>query len=164
VRLTELAQALGRAATLNDFSDAELDRLAEQGFDWIWLLSVWQTGPASQRVSRSQGDWRREFERTLADLREEDTLKHLVRAATATTGRNVRSSRRWLALRRCSHRAMAAARPPSCPRVAPCFGRRLSRRSCRRQAMGDAGVRGSSCGADPVWCGSEVIQCNGEVF
>jgi len=72
VRLTELAQALGRAATLDDFSDAELDRLAALGFDWVWLLSVWQTGPASQRVSRSQGDWRREFERTLPDLHEED--------------------------------------------------------------------------------------------
>ena len=24
------------------------------GFDWIWLLSVWQTGPAGQQVSRTQ--------------------------------------------------------------------------------------------------------------
>ncbi len=58
VRLTELSQALGRAATLDDFSDAELDRLAALGFDWIWLLSVWQTGAAARRVSRSQPDWR----------------------------------------------------------------------------------------------------------
>ena len=72
VRLTELAQSLGRAATLDDFSDAELDRLADQGFDWVWLLSVWQTGLAGQRVSRSQQAWRREFERTLPDLRDED--------------------------------------------------------------------------------------------
>jgi hypothetical protein len=72
VRLTELSRALGRAATLDDFDDAELDRLAALGFDWIWLLSVWQTGPAGQRVSRSQPDWRREFERTLPDLRDED--------------------------------------------------------------------------------------------
>ncbi len=72
VRLTELSHALGCAATLDDISDAELDRLAEQGFDWIWLLSVWQTGPVGQRVSRSQPEWRREFERTLPDLRDED--------------------------------------------------------------------------------------------
>lgn len=72
VRLSELSRALGRPATLDDFSDAELDRLVAQGFDWIWLLSVWQTGPAGMRVSRSQPDWRREFERTLPDLREED--------------------------------------------------------------------------------------------
>ena len=42
------------------------------GFDWIWLLSVWQTGPAGQQVSRSNPEWRREFEETLPDLREED--------------------------------------------------------------------------------------------
>src|SRR5271165_4487859 len=44
VWLTELARALGRPATLDDIPEAELDRLAELGFDWVWLLSVWQTG------------------------------------------------------------------------------------------------------------------------
>jgi hypothetical protein len=72
VRLTELSHSLGRAATLDDFSDAELDRLAEQGFDWIWLLSVWQTGPAALRTSRSNEAWRREFELALPDLQDED--------------------------------------------------------------------------------------------
>ena len=42
------------------------------GFDWIWLLSVWQTGAAGQRVSRTNPEWRHEFEETLPDLREED--------------------------------------------------------------------------------------------
>ena len=42
------------------------------GFDWIWLLSVWQTGPAAQQVSRSNPEWRKEFQETLPDLREED--------------------------------------------------------------------------------------------
>jgi hypothetical protein len=72
VRLNELSRALGRVATLDDFSDAELDRLAALGFDWIWLLSVWQTGPAAMHISRSHPEWRREFEHTLPDLREED--------------------------------------------------------------------------------------------
>ena len=72
VWLTELSRKLGRAATLDDIPDAELDRVAETGFDWVWLLSVWQTGLAGQRVSRSNAEWRREFQQTLADLREED--------------------------------------------------------------------------------------------
>jgi glycosidase len=72
VWLTELSQKLGRAATLDDVPDAELDRLAEKGFDWVWLLSVWQTGPGAQQVSRSNAEWRREFQETLPDLREED--------------------------------------------------------------------------------------------
>jgi hypothetical protein len=70
--LTELSRSLGRPATLDDVPDAELDRLAQMGFDWIWLLSVWQTGLAGQRVSRSNSGWRREFQETLPDLREED--------------------------------------------------------------------------------------------
>jgi glycosidase len=54
------------------FPEAELDRLAELGFDWVWFLSVWQTGAAGQRVSRSNPEWRKEFEQTLPDLRAED--------------------------------------------------------------------------------------------
>ncbi|QQX89767.1 alpha-amylase (plasmid) [Cupriavidus necator] len=72
VRVTELSLSLGHAATLDDIADSELDRLVEMGFDWLWLLSVWQTGPAAQRISRSNAAWRREFEQTLPDLREED--------------------------------------------------------------------------------------------
>jgi hypothetical protein len=72
VWLTELSRHLGRPATLDDIPDAELDRLAERGFDWIWFLSVWQTGAVAQRLSRENPDWRREFEETLPDLREED--------------------------------------------------------------------------------------------
>ena len=72
VWLTELAQALGRPATLDDIPDTELDRFAAAGFDWIWLLSVWQTGVAGRDISRSNADWRNEFQETLPDLREED--------------------------------------------------------------------------------------------
>jgi hypothetical protein len=70
--MTELSQKLGRTVTLDDIPDAELDRLAAQGFDWVWFLSVWQTGPEAQRVSRSNPEWRREFHETLTDLRDED--------------------------------------------------------------------------------------------
>lgn len=72
VWLTELGRKLGRPATLDDIPDAELDKLARSGFDWLWLLSVWQTGPAGQDVSRANAEWRKEFQETLSDLREED--------------------------------------------------------------------------------------------
>ena len=72
VWLSDLSGKLGRAATLDDIPDPYLDRVAELGFDFVWLLSVWQTGLASQKVSRSVPEWRKEFEETLPDLREED--------------------------------------------------------------------------------------------
>src|SRR4051812_42724954 len=72
VWLRHLAQQLRRPATLDDIPDSELDRIAGMGFDWIWLLSVWRTGPAGQRVSRSNPEWRKEFQETLPDLCDED--------------------------------------------------------------------------------------------
>ena len=72
VWLTELSRELGRPAKLDDIPDAELDHIAALGFDWVWFLSVWQTGLAGQRVSRNNLQWRKEFEGTLPDLRDED--------------------------------------------------------------------------------------------
>jgi glycosidase len=72
VWLTELSRALGRRATLDDIPDSGLDRVAASGFDWVWLLSVWRTGEAGQRVSREHEEWRREFHDTLPDLGEDD--------------------------------------------------------------------------------------------
>jgi hypothetical protein len=72
VWLTSLSADLGRKATLDDIPDAELDRLAGMGFDWIWLLSVWRTGAVAQQISRKNPEWRHEFQETLPDLREED--------------------------------------------------------------------------------------------
>jgi hypothetical protein len=72
VWLTELSQQLGRAATLDDVIDAGLDRLVELGFDWVWFLSVWQTGPGAQAISRANPGWRHEFEETLPDLKDKD--------------------------------------------------------------------------------------------
>jgi hypothetical protein len=72
VWLTELARLLGRPATLDDIPDAALDQFAALGFDWVWMLSVWQTGAAGRQVSLSNSEWRREFEETLPDLSDDD--------------------------------------------------------------------------------------------
>ena len=68
VWLTELSRTFARRATLDDIPDVALDHFADQGFDWIWLLSIWQTGPVAQAISRAHPTWRREFEETLHDL------------------------------------------------------------------------------------------------
>jgi glycosidase len=87
VYLRELANTLGRTATLDDVPDAELDRIASLGFDWVWLLGVWQTGAASRAVSRSP-ERRREFERILPDLVEDD----IVGSCFAITGYTVHTA------------------------------------------------------------------------
>jgi hypothetical protein len=67
-----LGRALGRPATLHDVPDAELDRLADLGFDWLWCLGVWQTGTLGREIARSLPALRREYERALPDLTEDD--------------------------------------------------------------------------------------------
>lgn len=72
VWLTDLSRGLGRPATLDDVPDAALADLTELGFDWVWLLSVWRTGLAGRMVSRSNPEWRSEFQETLPDLCDQD--------------------------------------------------------------------------------------------
>jgi len=72
VWLIDLTRKLGRPATLDDIPDAELDMLAEMGFDWIWFLSVWYTGELGRKISRETPGLRCDFEDTLPDLQEQD--------------------------------------------------------------------------------------------
>lgn len=72
VRLSELSAALGRPATLDDITDAELDQFARDGFDLVWFLGVWQTGEAARRVSASNPEWLAEYRRVLPDFHESD--------------------------------------------------------------------------------------------
>ncbi len=72
VLMQELSSALGRPATLDDIPDKDLDHFAKLGFDWVWLLGVWQTGEAGCRVSKENEQWQREFRDFLPDFTEAD--------------------------------------------------------------------------------------------
>jgi glycosidase len=72
VWLNRLSRQIDRPATLDDIPDAELDELANLGFDWVYFLSVWQTGQAARQVSRSNPQWLAEYRELLPDLQEED--------------------------------------------------------------------------------------------
>ena len=67
-----LSREAGKRVTLADIDDATLDGFAEQGFDWIWLLSIWQIGSAGRAVLCSNPQWHAEFQTVLPDLTEED--------------------------------------------------------------------------------------------
>src|SRR6202008_2783603 len=74
VHLYERGTELGRPATLDDVEDRLLDGLAEQGFTWLWLLGVWQTGRAGRKVSREDPALREDYARTLPDFRDDDIV------------------------------------------------------------------------------------------
>jgi len=68
VYLSELAAASGRPATLDDVEDKSIAEWAESGFDLIYLLGVWQTGPASRHISESIPALMDEYRRLLDDF------------------------------------------------------------------------------------------------
>ncbi|HXK07168.1 MAG TPA: alpha-amylase family glycosyl hydrolase [Verrucomicrobiae bacterium] len=72
VLLAETARQLGRRATLDDIPGGELDRIAAEGFEWVWFLGIWQTGTASREIAGALPELRREFQEALADFTEQD--------------------------------------------------------------------------------------------
>ncbi len=72
VWLKEMSNELGRPATLDDIPDTVLDGFAEQGFTWIYFLSVWQTGEAGRKISINHPGWKDGFKVDIPDLTDED--------------------------------------------------------------------------------------------
>ncbi len=72
VWLTEMSKQLGRQATLDDIPDSVFDEFAEQGFAWVYFLSVWQTGEAGRKISINHPGWKDGFKADIPDLSDED--------------------------------------------------------------------------------------------
>jgi glycosidase len=72
VYLSQLAAESGRPATLDEVPDRAIDEWAQAGYDLVWFLGVWQTGPAGRRVSASNPGWLEEYRRVLPDFQISD--------------------------------------------------------------------------------------------
>src|SRR5580692_1680392 len=60
-------------ATLDDLPESLFERAAARGFEWIWMLGVWQTSVAGQRLSREPAA-RADRAADLPDLGESDII------------------------------------------------------------------------------------------
>ncbi len=58
--------------SLGEVPEGELDLFVAAGFDFVYLLGVWQTGPAGAKISQTNKAWRAGFLEALPDLQEED--------------------------------------------------------------------------------------------
>jgi glycosidase len=72
--LSSLSGKLKREAMLGDIPDTMLDQWQESGFEYIWLLGIWQTGQAGKKISQSTPKWQEEFRKSLPDLKENDII------------------------------------------------------------------------------------------
>ncbi|MGC3968882.1 MAG: hypothetical protein QM775_16390 [Pirellulales bacterium] len=97
VLLTELSVSLNRPATLDDIGDEVLDDLAQHGFNWLWLLGIWQTGDAGRECSRTSADWRAGFLEDLPDVTDFDVCGSPFAVQSYTPHVAFGGARRWLA-------------------------------------------------------------------
>jgi Alpha amylase, catalytic domain len=72
--LHDLGTRLGQPPAIDTIPDASLDRIANDGFDWLWPLGVWQTGEAGRQVSLHQAEWQREYRELLPDFTPADVV------------------------------------------------------------------------------------------
>lgn len=65
--LARLRRETGRALTLAEIPDRELDRVASLGMDCVWLTGMWTTGPRARRLALTYPDLLATYERQLPD-------------------------------------------------------------------------------------------------
>jgi hypothetical protein len=70
--VSQRARQTGSPATLADIADEELDVIAGLGFDWVYLLGVWQRGENGRRMAQRDERLRQEALQYLPDLRENE--------------------------------------------------------------------------------------------
>jgi hypothetical protein len=72
VRLAELGEALGRPATLRDVPDEAIELFAALGFDYLWLMGVWEGGPRARARALAHEGLRQAYDAALPGWGEED--------------------------------------------------------------------------------------------
>jgi len=74
IYLREQSAALGRPASFADIPNSLLDQLKAHGYEWLYLLGVWQTGSVAPKLSRSDPNVRAGCQASLPDFKDEDII------------------------------------------------------------------------------------------
>jgi len=72
VLLGELSRSAGHPIDLGTIPDHVVNGWAELGFDAIWLMGVWSTGPLGREIARTDPRLVNEYHRALPDLTDDD--------------------------------------------------------------------------------------------
>ena len=75
--------------TLDDAPDAELDHIAARGFEWVWLLGVWQTGEKGREAALAEPPLMDDYRRALPDFTERDVCGSCFSVAGYTVARSL---------------------------------------------------------------------------
>src|SRR4051812_17419707 len=74
VWLAELSAKAGRALTLDQVPEEEIDRIARQGFHGVWLMGVWTVGPQPVTIARTHEGLLKDYAKALPDFSTPDVI------------------------------------------------------------------------------------------
>jgi len=74
VWLAELSARFGRRITLDTIPAEEIERIVGLGFDGLWLMGFWTTGPAPIAVARTHPDLQKSYREALPDFTPDDVI------------------------------------------------------------------------------------------
>ena len=72
--LNEFSKRANRGLTLNEIPIDEIERISRLGFQCIWLMGVWTTGPEAIALGRSDPELQRDYKRALPDVTNDDVI------------------------------------------------------------------------------------------
>ncbi len=72
--LTELSRTQGRKVRLGEVPDREWDALQAKGFDFLWLMGVWQRSPAGRLIAQSDPQLIASYDRAFPGWRPEHVV------------------------------------------------------------------------------------------
>lgn len=74
VWLNTLSLKAKKTIRLEDVPDQEWDELQAKGFDYIWLMGLWERSARSQHIAKNHPDLRREYDHALPGWQESDIV------------------------------------------------------------------------------------------
>jgi len=100
VWLAELNKCTGRRITLGNIPAAELEAIASQGFDAIWLMGVWQRSPGACDVARKHPEIRKACQEALPGMEDADMIGSPYAVQAYSVAREFGGNRALAAFRR----------------------------------------------------------------
>jgi hypothetical protein len=72
--LAELSEKHGRRISLGNVPESEWDALQRAGFDFVWLMGVWQRSPAGREIALNEPGLRAAYDRARPDWKPEQIV------------------------------------------------------------------------------------------
>src|SRR5512135_2306210 len=74
VLATRLSASAGAPVSLGDVPDVLLDEWQTLGYDAVWMMGVWETGPIGRSIARNHPGLEQEYRKVLPDVTDADVV------------------------------------------------------------------------------------------